>query len=187
MNPTKRVSLDDARNRFSFTCPLFDSNTQMRHCTKLRDLVYVGKRPPYRKGCQAAIHSSKCPAAAMISLYIWDKTFDNDSHGSLEPKQGRLRAEVLEKVQRVMILPSTLDKFGVPAVERLKLEGANERIAEQLKGAPGKHGSRASDGDIEERTVAPRRKAPARPTPRSEPSAITTAAETGDLSAAINA
>jgi hypothetical protein len=53
-------------NQFSFTCPVFNVETKLSVCIKLRDLVWRGSRPDVRKGCQACMSAGKCPAATIL-------------------------------------------------------------------------------------------------------------------------
>jgi hypothetical protein len=171
-------------NKFTFTCPIFDAQSTMGACMVLRDRVWQGKAPEKRQGCQVAMKCGKCPAAALVSMHIYDTRWDNDYHGSVEPKQGKLHAEVLAKVENVMIQDSVLNKFAVSPTERNLLLSATDRIREQLKTAPGEKPTRASD------YTAPKRKRAA-PAPAAAPASNVTdkmleAAKSGDMAAAIS-
>lgn len=180
--PMRLVTLSPA-NKFTFVCPLFDAKTMMGHCVQLRDIVWKGKTFPKRLGCQAAMKCGKCPASELISMHIFNGTWNNDFHGSREAKEGKLHAAVLARIERVVMQESVMNALGVSSAERQKLADANERIAQQLKTAPGEAPERASSYD------APRvaaRKA-SKPAPRPVTDKINEAARTGDMSAAISA
>lgn len=164
-------------NQFTFTCPVFDVDVRMGACMKLRDEVWRGRSPDVRKGCQAAMKCSMCPAAALVSLYAFNSGFQGDHHGSREPKKGRLQALVLDKIANVVPMESVVTKIAMSDIERKRLYSAKERVLEQLKSAPGEAPpGRASDYE------APKRR---RSKPKT-PDGVTDAAKSGDLSAAIN-
>jgi hypothetical protein len=180
---THYVSLSH-ENKFSFTCPVFNAETRMGACVELRDITMGGGVFPKRKGCQAAIKCSMCPAAAMVSMYWQNKNWKNDHHGSLEPKKGRLHAQVLERVARVMAYKGFYKHIDVSAREEELLQSAGERIREQLKTAPGETTDRFVDlDDAPKRRAKPKAAAPA---PKTN-DALSKAAQTGDMSAALNA
>lgn len=172
-------------NQFSFVCPIFNIKTRMGACVKLRDLVFKGQAPAVRSGCQAAIRCSKCPAAEMVRKYCYDKTFVNDHHGSMVPKEGKLMRVILERVRPTMMRENVLEAFNVSDTERKLLMTADERIDEQLKTAPGEPGRSVTKFE-----AAPRRKTKVEKVEvtqqASQSSALKEAAASGDLSAAIN-
>lgn len=175
------VSLDE-KNQFSFKCPVFNAETRMGACVKLRDMVWRGQTPEVRKGCQAAMQSNLCPAASMVSLYIFDKKWDNDFHGSKEPKKGRLHAAVLERISRSMANEEEIKRLHVPENEAEALRDARFRIQKELETAPGEAPQRASDYEPPRK----RRSTKSKQTPEHQ-SKVVDAAKTGDLTAAINA
>lgn len=183
------VSLS-SQNQFTFTCPIFDAKTKMAHCTTLRELVWAGKRIEKRKGCQAAMKCGKCPAAAMINFFITG-TWKDDHHGSLEPKEGKLHARILERIARVQIRESVLNECGVPSAERLLMVDAEARVIAQLKSAPGdtvgSKGKLLEDVDIRRTVSKSNTSKPAATAAAKTTDAKREAARTGDLSAAINA
>jgi hypothetical protein len=181
----KRVTLS-YRNKFTFTCPIFNSKTEMGACMKLRDLVWAGAQVDVRRGCQAAMGCSMCPVAALVSMHIYNNNWDNDFHGSIEPKEGKLHAQVLDRVARVIPREDIVKKLGLSETEHSLLYSARERIAEQLKTAPGEKPKAASDYEAPARASKPKPKKSAAPAPKTE-DAVATAAKSGDLAAAINA
>lgn len=178
----RRISLSD-ENQFTFTCPIFNAKTKMGACMQLRELVWRGRDTPVRKGCQAAMSCGMCPAAALVSMYAYDRAWDNDFHGSREPKEGRLHAQVLGRILRVVPQDPVLNRYGVSASERDLLYSAQTRIQAQLKTAPGEQPPRASNYDA----PAPRKRSAPKPKPAPVDNALNEAARSGDLTAAINA
>jgi len=182
--PTVYESLRDD-NQFTFTCPIFGAKTRMGACVKLRDLVWAGRAPEVRRGCQAAMHCNKCPAAEMVRKYCFDKSWTNDHHGSLTPKEGKIMKPVLERIRPVLMRESVLNDLRVPDAERALLATANQRIDEQLKTAPGESSRR---GQPFETTAISLRRKPVKSAESATPNAnINEAAATGNLVAAINA
>lgn len=171
-------------NEFSFRCPIFNVDTKMSSCMKLRDLVWRGADVPVRKGCQACMQSSKCPAAAIISKMTYAKE-PQDFYGSTAPKLGKLRPDILNRILRVIVQEPHLNNNAVPPVERSLIASANDRIRKML-------GVAAAEGPDE--SAPPRRAYAVRPAPKKAASEehatpekdITEAARTGDLGAAIS-
>lgn len=169
-------------NQFSFVCPIFNSATNFRQCGRLRDIVYVGGRPPVRKGCQACIKDSKCPAAEIIRKISFGNGLAPDDHGSTTPVQGKLAAEVLEKIAPIIVMENTMNALGVPTAERELIATANERIEKQLGHAPRGRTAAPSSVSSSRRRSKPR----AAPAPATN-TKINEAAATGDLAAAVSA
>lgn len=172
-----------SKNQFSFHCPIFDTETKMAACMKLREIVWRGQKVDVRQGCQAAMKCSMCPAAALVSLYIYNHGWDNDFHGSAELKKGKLHALVLDKVARVMPIDRIVNQHNLSQREKELLYSTRDRIEAQLKSAPGERPDRASDYEPPKRQKKAAKKSAA-PAPAA---AITEAAKTGDIAAAINA
>lgn len=168
-----------AINQFRFVCPIFNVETQFRACSKLRDLVYVGKAPPVRIGCQACIKSNKCPASNIITKMIYAHGEAPDEYGSDTPVLGKLRQNVLERIAPVIVLEVTMNQMGVPDAERALIATASERIYKQLGTAPvaaekGYRPKRGAQRDI------------SAPKPSAPTGSVNKAAATGDLAAAIS-
>lgn len=166
-------------NAFAFTCPIFNVETKMAGCVKLRDLVWRGKTVEVRRGCQVCMKASKCPAAVIVQSLAMSNRPQPDDYGSVEPRSGKLRKDVLERILPVVVMEADLGRYGVPAAEVALIQSANERIAAQLGHAPG-----ASQARAQAQVGTSRRKTREKAAPAS--SAALSAAETGDLSAAIN-
>lgn len=171
-------------NKFSFKCPIFDQEVQMRGCVLLRDKVYRGERIATRRGCQACVSSSKCPANELVKRIAFGRHDATDHCSSEEPKTGRMPADVLERVAAVIVTETHMQTFGVTYEERELIRGAGERIAAMIETAPkGKVEARtrmvsSARSSVSRRSVS----APAPETPANHK-----AAATGDLSAALNA
>ena len=174
------------KNRFSFTCPIFDASVEMRGCVLVRDKVYRGEQFPERKGCQACISSSKCPAAAIVQQMAFNRSDATDHCSSIEPKSGKLPASALEAVRPVIVTASDVQRYGLTSTELSLIESANGRIDTQLATAP----SERVSGRIQA-SEAPKRARATKVAPEASteaPSiAVTSAAASGDMSAAINA
>jgi len=163
------------QNKFSFTCPIFAASTKLAACVMLRDKIWRGENVPVRKGCQACMHASKCPATAIVNQILRNWKEPPDAYGSLEPVEGKLRADILEQILPVVVPDREL--VDVPPGERALILSANDRIAKQLGVAPS---AKASS------RPAQRMKPPAPLKPAKTNDTILNAAATGDMAAAIN-
>lgn len=170
-------------NHFTFTCPVFNVDTKLSVCLKLRDLVWRGDRPTVRKGCQACMSGGKCPAATILQQPLVEGVYH-----SATPVKGKLGLPVLERIRHTMVMQSTLDQYGVPTAERALIANSGERIDAQIAVAPKTEKQArqlvqsAARRNAPEPTGTPRtkqQKPKAAPTPN-------LAAQTGDLSAAIS-
>lgn len=177
---TRYLTLAD-ENQFQFTCPIFNVNTKMRLCMQLRELFWMGKKPDVRRGCQACMASSKCPAAAIVSKISHMQGKAPDEYGALTPVDGRLRRDILERVHRPIVMEKTLNDFQVPDAERALIAGASERIGKMIGAAP-----LPSNDDAPTYREQPAKSAPKRRAPANNNNAIAQAAATGDLAAAVN-
>jgi hypothetical protein len=176
-------------NKFSFTCPIFDAKVPMRSCVVLQEKVYRGERVQTRRGCQACITSSKCPASAIIRGIAFNGADATDHCAATEDKHGRLPASALERVYPVVVLESELRRFDVPAAERDMIANSGARIAAQMGGAPREkiEARRSVQIDAPEPRRASQRPAERDSAPKTtQPTTISKAAATGDLSAALN-
>ncbi|MTH61083.1 hypothetical protein [Paracoccus litorisediminis] len=177
----------DQENRFSFTCPIFDSKVEMRGCVLVRDMVYQGKNFPQRQGCQVCIRGGKCPAAEIVRRIAHNQPNATDRCSATEPVHGKLPADVLEFVRPTVMLENALRRLA--GSEVTMIQSANDRIDAQIATAPrervaGKVTRVSATANYEKpegRSTA-RKSAPA-----SKPAANVEAAISGDMSAAINA
>lgn len=173
-------------NKMTIQCPIFDASTPVRACVKLQSMVYMGKRPDVRLGCQACISASKCPVDHMVRAFAFNRATEEHDLSSVDPVTGKLPASILERVLPVAVMDHTLTQYRVSEAERLMIKSANERIQQQLVNAPRAKGSstrirRSAEEPVRKRKIAN--------PPAVEPavaSTVKTAAESGDLSAAIN-
>ncbi len=191
-------------NEFRFECPVFNAQTKMASCMALREAVWAGRILDKRRGCQAAMHCGMCPAARIVDKISYARELASDDYGSLEPKVGRLHADVLERIKNIIPIQRELDRVGISPEERELLMSMRPRVEAQLKTAPRNTGYVApkairatiyepseSRGDRSKRTIVqaePHRikDQPARVAPKVDTS-INEAARSGDLAAAINA
>ena len=172
-------------NQFSFVCPIFDVETKISACIKLRELVWKGQRPEVRVGCQACMSASKCPAATIVQRMAIGNRLAPDEYFSAQPSKGKLRVDILEHIQPVIVLENTdaakventIAQYGVPSAEANLIRSSSERIAKQLGVAP----QAKPLGQSKARKFVEVEKTAPKSTPQ-----INTAAATGDLSAAIN-
>ncbi len=167
-------------NKASFVCPIFNVSTTMRACTRLRDMVYMGKKPPVRAGCQACIASSKCPAAEFIRKVAFGQDLGGTDMASDTEETVKIPAEILTAIHPVVVTETMMNRYNLTLVERELIESANPRIEAQLGHAPKqKLSSPRPVGRSTTRTV----------TKAEQPavsSAVAEAAASGDMSAAIN-
>lgn len=178
-------------NQFTFVCPVFNARTKFQSCSTLRNLVWAGKNPSVRRGCQVCMAAGKCPAAAAISKVIYDKTSSFDSFYSETEVNGKLPADVLERIRPVIVLDQHIQRFRPPTEEIELIQSANLRIDQQLLTAPKPAKSttvRSSQamkltGSARKKSAAPAPAPTRAPKPTPNPH---TAAATGDLAAAIN-
>lgn len=176
------VSLE---NQFAFKCPIFDTEVQMRGCVLLRDKVYHGDKIQTRRGCQACIRSSKCPAAEIVRRIAFQTGDATDHCASQEKKVGRLPADVLERVAAVIVPEGVLSQHGVTSEERDLIRSSNDRIVAQIGTAPR---TKVEARVARQTTAAPRSasRSAIKTAPAPEPT-LNKAAATGDLAAALNA
>lgn len=173
-------------NRLSFTCPIFDAPTQMRACVKLRDMFMRGERPEKRRGCQACMSAGKCPALEIVRRFAFNCATGEDDLSSTEETTGKLPASVLERIAPVIVLPQTMSQYRISDAERTLIESSRERIEAQLRTAPrGEKSSRITRTSSQPETRKPSKIRTPDAAPRVD-TAITSAAASGDLSAAIN-
>jgi hypothetical protein len=170
------VTLSDT-NQFQFVCPIFNVKTKMKLCTQLRELVWMGKQVAVRKGCQACMRASKCPAAEIVRQISYGRGQVPDDYGSDTPVEGKLRKELLQRLAPIVVDNKILDHFGVPDAERVLIESASERMHKLAGSAPGATSSKPK--------ATVRRARPA--APDNNTTAVQKAAATGDLAAALNA
>jgi len=173
-------------NRFSFVCPVFNTETEFRACNTLRTKVYRGEHPDVRKGCQVCMSAGKCPVAHVVGDFAFRKGEERhgDDFASVTPKKGKITARVLERIAAVMIFDSALTQSGCSASERKLIETANDRILQQLESAPNKAPSKSRVYVSSDTKTVARGGTTVKAKPKT--SDISSAAASGDMSAAIN-
>lgn len=180
-----------SENAATFVCPIFNVETKMSACMKLRTLVWGGDTPNVRRGCQACMMSGKCPAAAMAERIcrIGNRKEYSDFFSAPTPSTIKLGRDILERIRPVIVQDYYLRQKNVPDNERMLIASANERIDKQLSGAPvtgTTKPSKASKPVKRAETQAPIERTPK---PESMPvvdPSILSAAASGDMAAALN-
>lgn len=172
------------KNLFSFTCPIFGAEVQMRGCVLVREKVYSGQNFPERRGCQACVSGGKCPAAQIVQQIAFGRSDATDRCSSLEAKSGRLPLDALEKIRPVMLAAHVLARYSPSPAEIALIETANARIDTQIATAPRERVAGRLNVSEAPVTAKAKKRAPvAAPTA----SANVSAAISGDMSAALNA
>lgn len=155
----------DPQNQLHIVCPIFNAETPIAACFTLRELVWCGKPPQVRKGCQVCMRANKCP----INNIIWDMVRhpDTDPYWSDQKKVAHFKQHHLDQIARVTVPESLIVSHELSDKEVLMIRRANNA---------------AKTGAISR--GRPERDAPIEPV---VDEATLTAAKTGDMSAAINA
>lgn len=184
------TNISDARNQFSFECPVFEVTTKIAVCFRLRELVWAGVKPEVRKGCQVCMRAGKCPAAAVIATkYPKGKSWQDD-YASDKPVLGKLRKDVLQRIARTLVVESYYREFPASDAEKLKIETCQTRIEKMLSSAPAPSNYTPNYDKPTISMSHSERSRPRRSASKPElvnSNTVNQAAETGDLSAAINA
>lgn len=181
-----------AANRFRFNCPIFGAEVEMRQCLQLRDEWAKGKRIEQRRGCQACLSASKCPIVHIIARIQADPA-KHDVYHSDEPKVGKLRPEILERIARIVVCQHTLNAYQpIPDGQMARIDAVNglkgvEAMAKNV-GVP----KAELEAVIEAKSAVydyeppptPKRQAQ-KPKPKAEGESHDAAAS-GDLSAVVN-
>lgn len=175
-------------NLFSFVCPIFNATVQFRTCLAVRDKVYRGDRLETRRGCQACMSASKCPAAEIVRRIAFGMGDATDHCSSTEAKVGKLPADTLERIRPVLVPESILNAYHVPSAERMLIASAVTRIDEQMATAP-RTTVAAKTAKVVASAQRSERHEPriAKPAPVKPQTTTHAAAASGDLAAAINA
>jgi hypothetical protein len=167
-----KKTLDEENNKLRIICPIFHAETPIATCFKLRDIVWRGDRPPQRQGCQACMRASKCPINNIIIGMMRDP--DSDPYYSAEPKVVNLKDYDLEAIARVKVIDQFLRGYTLSDKEQAMIEKANADARAHADGKGVKRTRRplSVSEEIEE--------------PVRVESSTASAAETGDMAAAIN-
>lgn len=118
------------RNQFVFVCPIFQVQSRMSVCMTLRELVWRGKRPEKRQGCQACMHANKCPINTIVWRMIREK---DDPYGSVEPKLGKLQDRDLDRIDRVLVPDRIMNQFALSDSERRLIVEANQNAGKRVR------------------------------------------------------
>lgn len=169
-------------NQFVFVCPIFDSQTKIASCMTLREMVWMGRPPEVRKGCQMCMHANKCP----MNNIIWDmiRKPGFDPYWSATPKLGKLQDKHIAQIERVIInekdLDRAMDSGRITPAEASKMTKANQ----MARNTANKTVRNASEIDlVDVKHDEPERKTG---TLVKEVSDTLQAAMSGDMSAAVN-
>lgn len=162
-------------NQFHFVCPIFEARVSLRSCIQLRDQYWVyGKKIDKRKGCQACMASSKCPALSALHEIL---TQGGDPYYSENPEHtGVFSDKVYNRIARVHVIDSHIMKYDVDGPELLLINKANERAR---NGDDVKVTRRASNTASQKSTLE-------KLSDKATTSTVN-AATAGDMSAAVNA
>lgn len=162
-----KLTLDES-NQLHVICPIFQAETPIAACFKLRELVWCGQAPVQRQGCQACMRASKCP----INNILWGmiRKPDSDPYGSRTKKVVQFHTEDLERIARVVVPEKLLESYSLSDKELVMIKRANAAAGQGLV----KRSRWVEEhAEIEEIAATPARDEFA-------------AAKTGDMSAAIN-
>lgn len=165
-----KKTLDEA-NQLYVVCPIFQAETSIAVCFKLRELVWRGERPQQRQGCQVCMKASKCP----INNIIWEmiRKPDIDPYWSTTKKVVQFRDHDLEKIARVVVPEKMMDGYTLTDKEALMIRRANAQAGNGAVRKVRRDTSSQVEAEVIER-------------PESDDAKLI-AAQTGDMSAAINA
>lgn len=169
-------------NQFRFVCPIFQAETKIATCFKVRDRVWRGEQFVERGGCQVCLSASKCPIVHVLNKMMRG---EDDPYHSAEPKVGSLEPEILERISPILVLPFQMAGRELNDRERQLIEAANENARAGAKLRSARKGS-------EEPMPAPKKRAKTIAAPSTDAtvkteSKVADAAVTGDFAAAINA
>lgn len=166
-------------NAFRFNCPVFATEVEVSDCFRLLEQHMKGFRVAGRNGCQACMSASKCPTREMFD----EAAEDPSRYFSATPKLGRISESVLEAIEPILVTEKTLENFSVDSEDRATIAALNE------SSKPGRGKAKRSKiiepldpASKTKRTTLP----PVKPRPVVD-EGVATAAQTGDLSAAITA
>lgn len=159
------------RNQACINCPIFQVEVPLRSCFALHEKFMRGERPDVRRGCQAMMSSNKCP--------IWHIHQDmrrtgDDPYHSVEKKTVQLKPSLIERIAPVIISERDLERFAVPDGEAQRIMKCETRPSRTV-----------SDSGFTGSKPEPRKRKRAE-SPAPEQNATVTAAQRGDMSAAVN-
>lgn len=166
-------------NQLVINCPVFPTKSRIAACFILRDLVWRGDGPPdKRAGCQAAMHCGKCPIDRLVKRMVRNGT---DEYHSVEPRVRDFDTELLDATGKVLITDKMMNRFSLSAAEAKYLVEHNEDAKNYVNKTVKKTRSikqAAMELDTVEKPTAPA---------KTDASELVSAAQSGDMSAAVNA
>jgi hypothetical protein len=169
-------------NQLVINCPVFPTKSRIAACFILRDLVWRGDGPfDKRQGCQAAMTCGKCPIDRLVKRMVRD---GSDEYHSAEPKERDFDADLVNATGRILITDKTMQRFSLTSAEQKYLLAHNEsakNFVAKPSSKPSKRISAAPAMQVED--VQAPKIAPA----ASDASELVKAAQSGDMSAAVNA
>lgn len=166
-------------NQLVINCPVFPTKSKIAACFILRDLVWRGDGPKdKRQGCQAAMHCGKCPIDRLVKKMV--QTGEDKMHAS-EPVVRDFDTELLDATGRVLISDKQMNQFMLSPAEQKYLVEHNESARNYVNQTVKK--TRAIKQAAMELEDVAKPAAPA----KSDASTIVNAAQSGDMSAAVNA
>lgn len=159
------------KNEARIVCPVFNSETKLADCFSLEQQVARGRKPEDRKGCQACLHSSKCPIF-WINREI--RQTGNDPYYSAEPRVMSLKDSILDAIQPIVVQDRHINESGVGGDELTAIVAANDACAAGAKRPKKAPAVKLASVKAEERTQS-----------TAESDEVTKAALSGDMSAAV--
>jgi hypothetical protein len=163
-------------NQLVINCPVFATKSRIAACFILRDLVWRGDGPTDKRiGCQAAMVCGKCPIDRLVKDMV--KTGKDEYH-STEPKERSFDAELLHSVGKVLITDQMMQRFALSSVEQKLLLQHNDDAKNYVDQRVKK--TRKISAGVELDAIEAPKVAPVA-------SALVSAAQSGDMTAAINA
>jgi hypothetical protein len=166
-------------NQLVINCPVFPTKSKIAACFILRDLVWRGDGPQDKRiGCQAAMHCGKCPIDPLIKRMVRD---GSDEYHSAEPRVRDFDTQLLDATGKVLISDKMMQRFALSSAEQKYLLEHNEN-AKNYVNKTVKKGRSLKQPVMELENV----EKPAAPA-KTDASAIVSAAQSGDMSAAVNA
>lgn len=121
-------------NQFSIICPIFHEEALLADCFKLRDLVWAGKKPAERCGCQIALTAGKCPVPAILQKL--QRSPGLDPYASNVPVVGKLDDDVLRRIAPVIVREAAIEASRCTPEEKAALLDANDRARSGAVAAP---------------------------------------------------
>ncbi|MCK1543288.1 hypothetical protein IVB12_15335 [Bradyrhizobium sp. 179] len=168
-------------NQLVINCPVFPTKSRIAACFILRDLVWRGDGPAdKRQGCQAAMHCGKCPINLLIKRMV--QTGEDTYHSTVPGETRDFDTKLLDATGKILISDKQMQRHSLSSAEEKYLLEHNEN-AKNYVNKTVKQSRRISAKPAMELENVEKPAAPA----KTDASALVSAAQTGDMSAAINA